>query len=125
MNKFISYFLKLESNEKIEGVGNVILESVKSYFKNDLNLNEVKNLIEEINIQYIKTKNLKFSNKVIVITGSFKKYSRKEIEQKLINMGAKISSSISSKTDFLFCGTDPGSKLQKAKKARYKNFLLG
>ena len=124
VNKFISYFLKLESNEKIEGVGNVILESVRSYFKNDLNLNEVKNLIEEINIQYIKTENLKFSNKVIVITGSFKKYSRKEIEQKLINMGAKISSSISSKTDFLFCGTDPGSKLQKAKKLDIKIFYL-
>ena len=97
---FISYFLKLEANEKIEGVGNVILESVRSYFKNDLNLNEVKNLIEEINIQYIKTENLKFSNKVIVITGSFKKYSRKEIEQKLIRMGATISSSVTKKTDF-------------------------
>ena len=39
-------------------------------------------------------------------------------------MGAKISSSISSKTDFLFCGTDPGSKLQKAKKLDIKIFYL-
>ena len=40
------------------------------------------------------------------------------------DMGAKISSSISSKTDFLFCGTDPGSKLQKAKKLDIKIFYL-
>ena len=39
-------------------------------------------------------------------------------------MGAKISSSISSKTDFLFCGADPGSKLQKAKKLDIKIFYL-
>ena len=64
--------------------------------------------------------NNKFSNKIIVITGSFKNYSRKEITQKLISMGAIVSSSISKKTDYLFCGEGPGSKLEKAKQFKIK-----
>ena len=56
----------------------------------------------------------KLLGKKVVITGSFEKLSRKDIEKKLITEGAKISSSVTKNIDFLIVGKDPGSKLKKA-----------
>ena len=58
--------------------------------------------------------NSPFTGKTVVITGTLSK-PRDEFKIMLENMGAKISSSISSKTDFLLCGKEAGSKLSKAK----------
>jgi len=49
-----------------------------------------------------------------VITGSLQKYSRTEIKDKLENLGAKVSSSVSKKTDYVLVGEAPGSKYEKA-----------
>ena len=56
----------------------------------------------------------KILGKTIVITGSFSSFSRSQLKETLIKMGAKVASSISSKTDYLISGTSPGSKLKKA-----------
>ncbi|MGL2830907.1 BRCT domain-containing protein, partial [Helicobacter pylori] len=56
-----------------------------------------------------------FNNKTIVLTGTLSK-PRQEYAQMLENLGAKISSSVSAKTDFLIAGENPGSKLALAKK---------
>ncbi|WP_163499840.1 BRCT domain-containing protein, partial [Helicobacter suis] len=56
-----------------------------------------------------------FKDKKIVITGSFKS-SRAEITTLLENLGAHVQTGVSSKTDLLICGENPGSKLEKAKK---------
>ncbi|WP_163555417.1 BRCT domain-containing protein [Helicobacter suis] len=56
-----------------------------------------------------------FRDKKIVVTGSFKS-SRAEITTLLENLGAHVQTGVSSKTDLLICGEDPGSKLEKAKK---------
>ncbi|CAM2007275.1 NAD-dependent DNA ligase LigA [Acanthopleuribacter pedis] len=52
--------------------------------------------------------------KTIVVTGTFNELSRKEITDLLKQRGAKVTSSVTSKTDFLVCGEKPGSKLAKA-----------
>lgn len=52
--------------------------------------------------------------KTIVVTGSLKNYSRSEIKEKLQNLGAKVSESVSKKTDYVIAGKDPGSKYNKA-----------
>ena len=57
----------------------------------------------------------KFQGKTIVITGSFKNYTRDTMQVKLESMGAKVSSSVSKKTDYVMVGTDAGSKLTKAR----------
>ena len=56
----------------------------------------------------------KLSTKTIVITGSFTSFSRKELKEQLIVRGAKVTSGVSVKTDFLISGEKPGSKLSKA-----------
>jgi len=55
-----------------------------------------------------------FSGKTVVITGSFSSFSRNRLKEELINKGAKVTSSVSMKTNLLISGEKPGSKLTKA-----------
>ena len=55
-----------------------------------------------------------FYNKTVVITGTFQKYTRNELTDKLISLGAKVTGSVSKKTDYVLCGENAGSKLTKA-----------
>ena len=59
-------------------------------------------------------RNLILKNKVIVFTGSLSSVSRKEAQAKAEFLGAKVSSNVSSSTDFLIIGDKPGSKYKKA-----------
>jgi DNA ligase len=54
-------------------------------------------------------------NLTFVLTGSLVNYSRKELTDKLSNLGAKVSSSVSKNTDYVVYGEKAGSKLTKAK----------
>lgn len=76
-------------------------------------------------IEFIKTKEPKttdiktlsnpFVGKVVVVTGKLLHYTRQEIQDKLLAIGAKPASSLTKKTDYLIAGEKPGSKLQKAR----------
>ena len=57
---------------------------------------------------------------IFVITGSFRNYSRLQIKELLEQKGAKVTNSISSKTNFLIVGENAGSKLEKARKNNIK-----
>ena len=59
-----------------------------------------------------------FSNKIIVITGSFNSISRRVLKEELIKRGGKVTSSISQKTNLLILGENPGSKLAKAQELK-------
>jgi len=56
-----------------------------------------------------------FAGKTIVVTGSLEHYSRKDAEDLIKTLGGKTAGSVSSKTDFVVVGADPGSKLDKAR----------
>ena len=51
----------------------------------------------------------------MVVTGTLEGYSRAEIEKLLLDLGAKVSGSVSKKTDYVLVGENPGSKLDKAR----------
>ena len=57
-----------------------------------------------------------FTGKTVVVTGTLKSYGRKEAEAVLEQLGAKVSSSVSKKTDLVIYGESAGSKLDKARK---------
>ena len=57
---------------------------------------------------------------IFVITGKFEKYSRNDIIDIIENIGGTVSSSVSKKTNFLICGTDPGKKLLNAQNLNVK-----
>ena len=59
-------------------------------------------------------------NKNFVITGSLENLARDEVKQVLENYGAKVTDSVSKKTEYVIVGLNPGSKLQQAKKLNIK-----
>jgi len=75
-----------------------------------------------IKIQQVKSSispdqlNSAFAGKTVVITGTLPTMSRSEAKDKLLAAGAKVTGSVSAKTDFLLAGDKAGSKLSKAEK---------
>ena len=100
----------------INGIGEKAIQSFISYFENSKLL--FTNLLNHINISEFKLRQDTshfFFGKRLVFTGKFENLSRTEIKNKSEQIGALISSQISSKTDFLVAGLKPGSKVTKAK----------
>ena len=101
----------------IDGLGPKAVNSITNYLNNKKNKILLVELVKLLNIESFKKPTLdnKFSGKNIVFTGKLSTLSREEAKQKAKQLGAKILSSINSKTDFLICGEKPGSKALKAK----------
>ena len=109
---------KRESLESIKDIGPIVADNITSFFSVSSNIEKIKKLVSSgIEIIYPKlTSNEFISSKSFVVTGSFNKISRNEIEEIILSNGGKVSSSVSGKTEYLICGDQPGSKLNKAKK---------
>ncbi len=106
--------------EKIEDIGPKVAQSIYNWFDNDENIEFLNNLFENgVKINYPKIKH-KLDNKKFVLTGSLDSFTRDEAKEKIVKLGGEVSSSVSSKTDYLVVGIDPGSKLDKAKKENVK-----
>lgn len=106
----------LENLAAIDGVGEVIAESIKDWFKEKWHQNIIKawkqagvQMVEQISSGPTPLK-----DKQIVITGSVSGYSRDGAKEVLANLGAKVSSSVSKNTDLVVYGRTDGSKYTKA-----------
>ncbi|MEO0288383.1 MAG: NAD-dependent DNA ligase LigA [candidate division WOR-3 bacterium] len=109
-----------EKIRKIEGVGDETANNIILFFKNQENLKMIKELID-LGITFeSKTKSGILKGKNFVVTGSLKNYKRDEIKNIIIENGGNFSENLSSKTDYLIVGSDPGSKLEKARKFNVK-----
>ena len=106
----------------INDIGPVASKFIREFLLNKENINLVKDLLSlGVNPREIEVKNDNpFSSKSIVITGSFTSIARSQLKEELIRVGARVSSSVSSKTDYLVAGDKPGSKLTKAKEMGIK-----
>ena len=107
---------------EVEGVGEVIAESVIRYFHNEENLQIIERLRSyglqmSLNAEQLKGSTDKLAGKSIVISGVFERHSRDEYKAMIELNGGKNVGSISSKTSFILAGANMGpSKLQKAEK---------
>jgi len=91
-------------------------ESVVEFFRVNRELVEkLKQMLEPKEPKKQEIKDSRFSGKTVVITGTLSR-PRDEIKAKLEALGAKVTNSVSKKTDFLLYGESAGSKLEKAKK---------
>lgn len=105
-----------EQLAQIQGIGEKIAKSVYEWFKNEHNLNIVKDMLqlgvtfEEINNAQISDK---FKDKTFVITGTLSQ-KRSYYEEKIKQNGGKVSSQVSKNTSYVLCGENPGSKYDKA-----------
>ena len=117
----IKSFIENSNNHEyllsIDGIGPKAIESLINYFSNQENMQNVLRLVNILKINQFQKSNSHsfFSEKNIVFTGTLKKLSREEAKHLAQELGAKISSSISKRTDFLIVGDKPGSKEKKAK----------
>lgn len=109
-----------ELNE-IRDVGQVIAESVQAWMAEPINQILLERLERSgLNLhssiyQEISTEKLPFEGKTFVLTGTLPNLTRPEATEKIEAVGAKVSGSVSKKTDYVVAGSDAGSKLEKAR----------
>ena len=102
----------------IHEIGEMIALSVVEYFDNEANKRHIEYLRElGLKMAFSKQEVVEheLNNKTVVLTGKLENYSRDQAASILESLGAKMSSSVSSKTDLVIAGSDAGSKLKKAR----------
>ena len=110
----------LEINN-IENIGPVVSKSIVHFFRDKTNLQFIDKLLKNgVSIYHEKTKSLKLSGKVFVLTGTLSKMLRPEAKKKIIELGGSVSSSVSTNTSYVIAGDKPGSKYDDAKKLGVK-----
>ena len=107
---------------QIDQIGPTMAESIYEYFREPKNQVVIDELLAAgVKPRQPKTRRSgKLAGKTIVVTGSLENFTRQQIEQAIRQAGAKTSSSVSKKTDFVLAGENPGSKLDKASKLGVK-----
>ena len=107
-----------EEVASIESLGGVIAKSLQTYFAtegSEILLRELKEA--GVNLDYkgqTVVADAALSGLTVVLTGKLERLKRSEAKSKLESLGAKVTGSVSKKTDLVVAGTDAGSKLQKA-----------
>ena len=102
----------------IESLGGVIAKSLQTYFATEGSAILLRELKEAgVNLDYkgqIVVADAALSGLTVVLTGKLERLKRSEAKSKLESLGAKVTGSVSKKTDLVVAGVDAGSKLQKA-----------
>jgi len=130
--KILSEFLKKKENFfrlknqnhineliDIDGIGDTQINSLRTFFKEEVNLRVLNNLLKVLEIQNFKGKNNqgKLKNKVFMFTGKLSDISRAEAKSLVESNGGKIVSNVTKKLDYLVIGEKPtNKKVELAKK---------
>ena len=103
----------------IEGLGNVMAQSLVAAFRNPAEYAAIAALIGHLQIQPVKPRAVASSavaGLTLVFTGTLEKMSRAEAKARAEMLGAKVAGSVSAKTDLLIAGPGAGSKAKEAEK---------
>ena len=111
----------IDDLQKVPDVGIVVATHVFNFFEEESNRAVIRDLTEEVGIhwpapQVVKAEEIDspFAGKTVVLTGTLSQMSRDDAKARLAALGAKVSGSVSKKTDLLIAGEAAGSKLAKA-----------
>ena len=108
----------LEALQQVPDVGEVVANRILAFWHEPHNVAVVNDLIAQgVHWETVETKEItenRFKGKTVVLTGTLTQMGRNEAKALLQDMGAKVSSSVSAKTDFVIAGDAAGSKLIKA-----------
>lgn len=100
----------------VNQIGPVIAQSVTSYFAHPYQRDIYERFLEQLRVQDVEAvaSNSPVSGKTVVFTGSLEKFTRDEAKAQAERLGARVSGSVSAKTDYVVAGPGAGSKLKKA-----------
>jgi DNA ligase (NAD+) len=104
--------------DALDQIGDTVIKSVAAYFGENHNRGIVERLTKEVTILDAERpkSNSAVAGKTVVFTGSLERMTRDEAKAKAERLGAKVSGSVSKKTDYVVAGPGAGSKLTEAKK---------
>jgi DNA ligase (NAD+) len=107
-----------EELESLEGIGGVVAEAIHDFFDEPHNVKAVNRLLKWLDVQDMAapSKSSPVSGKTVVFTGTLEKMTRQEAKARAESLGAKVSGSVSAKTDIVVAGPGAGSKLKDAQK---------
>ncbi|MCH8846050.1 MAG: NAD-dependent DNA ligase LigA [Proteobacteria bacterium] len=107
-----------EALEDVADVGPIVAKHIVTFFSQTHNQEVINNLLTAgVHWSDVEVKaEQPLRGKIFVITGTLKGMKREEVKQRLLALGAKVSGSVSKKTDYVIVGSDPGSKAEKARK---------
>jgi len=113
----------IEQLIEVQDIGPIVAQHIVNFFNQEHNLEVIEQLlsagidVQKVNIIMPDADSIsEFFGKTIVITGSLPGMSRDEAKEKLLAVGAKVTGSVSAKTDYVLAGDKAGSKLAKAEK---------
>ncbi len=107
-----------EELNAIEGIGEIMARAIVEFFKEPRNVEVISRLLQEVTpqaMEQIIASGSPVAGKTVVFTGSLEKFTRDEAKARAESLGAKVSGSVSKKTDILVAGPGAGSKLDKAR----------
>jgi DNA ligase (NAD+) len=103
---------------RIEGIGEVVANAVAEFFAEAHNVEVVDELLKHITVEPLErvVASSPVSGKTVVFTGTLEQMTRDEAQAMAEKLGAKVSGSVSKKTDLVVAGPGAGSKLKEAQK---------
>jgi DNA ligase (NAD+) len=103
--------------DALDQIGDTVIASIAAYFGESHNRGIVERLTKEVTILDAEKpkSNSAIAGKTVVFTGALEKMTRDEAKAKAERLGAKVSGSVSKKTDYVVAGPGAGSKLNEAK----------
>ena len=107
-----------EDLNAVEGIGEIVADAFVEFFKEPRNIDVLGQLLKEIEVTPMEAvkRDTPVAGKTVVFTGALEKMTRDEAKAMAERLGAKVSGSVSRKTDYLVAGPGAGSKLAEAKK---------
>jgi hypothetical protein len=104
----------------IDGIGEVVAEAIVDFFEEPHNRTVVEGLLAEVSPQPLAAAATAspVAGKTVVFTGSLERMTRTEAKARAESLGAKVSGSVSAKTDIVVAGPGAGSKLKKAEELK-------